>query len=213
MSLFQALYRWACERLYYELAWSYDLVSWLVSGGQWSHWRRLALGYVRGPSVLEIGFGTGALLHELAMEGYTVCGLELSPAMQAMARRRLQRVKVNVKRIQGLAQAMPFHDNSFATIVSTFPAPYILQAKTLAECRRVLQPGGALVIVGLWVDAPEAWMGRLLPVFYGRPDTAIIERMQAALAAAGLHAQVQERRVENAHVGVIIGWKTAIENR
>jgi ubiquinone/menaquinone biosynthesis C-methylase UbiE len=152
------------------------------------------------------------MLRELSATRYMVYGLELSSAMQAIAGRRLQGAMVNVKRIQGRAQAMPFRDNSMDTIISTFPAPYILEAKTLAECARVLQLGGALVIVGLWVDAPEGWMGRLLPVFYGRPGSAMIERMRAALAAAGLRAEVEERRVANAQIGVILGWKPVREN-
>lgn len=54
-------YYWLAERLYNELAWAYDPVSWLVSLGQWDVWRKGALDYLTGKRILEIGFGTGEL--------------------------------------------------------------------------------------------------------------------------------------------------------
>lgn len=87
----QRLYAWACERLYAELAWSYDWVSWWVSFGYWAQWRALALAYVQGPRLLELGFGTGELLPKLAVLTPLTVGLELSPAMHWQARHKLAR--------------------------------------------------------------------------------------------------------------------------
>ena len=55
-------YAWACERLYDEMAWSYDAVSWLVSAGRWSSWRAGAWAWVVDEPILELGVGTGVLL-------------------------------------------------------------------------------------------------------------------------------------------------------
>ena len=52
--LFQSLLGWVFDRLYNQLAWSYDLVSWLVSGGLWRQWHSLVLPYLVGPRVLEV---------------------------------------------------------------------------------------------------------------------------------------------------------------
>ena len=46
--LIRQLYAWACERLYHECAWSYDIVSRVVSAGAWPAWRRLVLEEIRG---------------------------------------------------------------------------------------------------------------------------------------------------------------------
>ena len=66
--------------LYHELAWTYDMVSWLVSFGAWRKWQQSALPYVRGPAVLELGHGPGHILVQLAGAGYTVVGLDRSHA-------------------------------------------------------------------------------------------------------------------------------------
>ena len=113
--------------------------------------------HIHGTRVLEIGFGTGELLGELAgLQSIHVTGLELSPQMQAVAVRRLADQGEGAPRVQAAAGTMPFGDRSFDTVVATFPAPYILEPATLAECARVLQGGGRLVVAGLWVRVRNA---------------------------------------------------------
>jgi SAM-dependent methyltransferase len=120
-------------------------------------------------------------------------GLELSPAMQAVAARRLALWAAAPPRVQAPAQQMPFAGGSFDSIVATFPAPYILEADTLAECARVLRPGGRLVVAGLWVRLGDARLRRLAPFFYTDPPAssiaAIAERVAASGFAVAWHAQ------------------------
>lgn len=170
--LINHLYRWACERLYAELAWSYDWVSWLVSLGQWQRWRALALAEMQGERILELGFGTGELLCAASATGRAIYGLELAPAMHGLTAQKLTQRGLATPRVQARAQAMPFADATFDTIVATFPAPYILETATLRECVRLLRPSPAgqnsasrLLIVGLWVRLRHPTLQRMMPLF------------------------------------------------
>lgn len=203
------LYAWACERLYAELAGHYNLISWLVSFGQWDCWRRLALAHLQGPRVLELGFGTGELLPHLAARTALTVGLDLSPAMHKEARRKLSTIGLGVPLVQAQAQSMPFADHSFDTIVATFPAPYILESSTVAECARVLAPAssagvGRLVIVGLWVTTTNPLWERFLPLFYGRPEPAALDRIAARLTLAGFVPALHECTAGLFKVGIIV---------
>lgn len=180
-SIYQLLYR----LLYNELAWAYDAVSWAVSLGRWDDWRRAALPYVRGNRVLEVGFGTGALLPVLQDEMRRVVGIEPSAAMQRITSARLRRQAITAPRVQGTAQRLPFADAAFDTIVSAFPAPYILDPCTHREFARCLRPGGRAVIVEV-VLAESGLLLKLLYrlVFPSTPDT--FQRLNEAAHTAGL---------------------------
>jgi len=221
MDWFTRFYAWACERLYYEFAWSYDWVSWFVSLGAWSGWRRVALDYVQEandatPRLLELGFGTGELLLDLAQREIQVYGLELSPAMHKITAAKLRKRGLKAPCVRALAQAMPFADESFDNIIATFPAPYILQAATLQECARLLrkpQPsaglwGGRLIIVGLWVAAENSNWRRYIPFFYGAPSEALLNMIQQRFTAAGLAVTITEQRTGSGRLGVVIGEVT-----
>jgi ubiquinone/menaquinone biosynthesis C-methylase UbiE len=155
-SAFGRLYLWAADRLYHEFAPLYDVVAWLVSGGRWAEWRRIALDYVRGPVVLELGFGTGVLLGELAECWPSVIGVDASREMQRVSRRNLAHHGLGARqpaRVRARTQRIPLHDACCDSLVSTFPAPYIVDPATLAEAARVLRPAGRMIVVGLVVHA------------------------------------------------------------
>ena len=146
-NLYRRAILWAFDRLYYELAWCYDLVAAAVSGGYWPHWIRGAVAFLRGGRVLELGCGTGHLQQALGRAGISHIGYDRSRPMLRQARRRLRRSGLPLRLLQGRAQALPFASGSFTDVVATFPAPYIVDPATLSEIRRVLAPGGQLVIV------------------------------------------------------------------
>lgn len=215
------LYIWACQRLYHELAWSYDWVSTLVSFGRWRHWRRLALlhrprsAVSSRQRVLELGFGTGELLRILAGEGVNVTGVDPSPVMQIVAARKLAWAGEKAGLVQAQAQALPFADGAFDTIFATFPTSYIADERTLCECARVLadgavgisDTGGRLIVVGLWVALRPRWLQRLLPVFYGEPATQFISAMVRRFAAAGLGATWVQHRDGIFELSVLVADK------
>ena len=70
--------------LYNEMAFTYDLVSWIVSLGQWRAWQRAALDHIDAPPgarILELAHGTGNLQMDLRAAGYHTVALDLSRAM------------------------------------------------------------------------------------------------------------------------------------
>lgn len=218
----QRLYLWACERLYAEFAWSYDIVSWLVSWGAWADWQATALncidGNAREQRILEIGFGTGNLLQKLAQCGYQVTGLELSTAMHRQTERKLANHNLSVSRVQASADLMPFAAGSFDTIIATFPSNYITQPATLRECCRLLRArsstrgGGRLVIVmGVSnVNTPWGYFLRWLAdndrsgKLPFRENSTLFQR----LAAAGFHARHQPVTDHRATVHLIVAERT-----
>jgi ubiquinone/menaquinone biosynthesis C-methylase UbiE len=139
--------RWFFRHLYTTFAWAYDLVAWLSSFGQWSAWRRTALGFVPpGATFLELGYGTGHLLVEAQRRSLRPVGVDASRQMAGIAARRLKRAGLEPTAVRGLAAALPFASRSLPLAISTFPSEYIFDPTALAEIRRVLARPGALVV-------------------------------------------------------------------
>lgn len=138
---------WFFERLYTQLAWAYDGIAWLASAGRWNRWVLSVRSYIEGPRVLELGHGPGRLLAALASDHHAALGVDLSPQMTRLTRRRLLRARLPLCHIRAKAQSLPFPTAHFDTVVSTFPTPYITDPETLQEIFRVLRPGGKLLIL------------------------------------------------------------------
>ncbi len=133
--------------LYNELAWTYDLVSWLASLGQWRNWQRAALPFIEGNDVLEVGHGPGHMLSELGLGGYKITGLDLSKSMGRIATKRLLEADITASLVRGQAQELPFADEVFDSILATFPTPFIVDPETIRQFNRVLRDSGQLVVV------------------------------------------------------------------
>ncbi len=100
--------------------------------------------------ILDVACGTGSALNQLAAahpdEKYW--GLDLSPYYLHHAGRRLAQVK-NLSLVNENAERMPLADASFDVVTSVFlfhELPERARKNVLAEMRRVLKPGGLLVI-------------------------------------------------------------------
>jgi len=196
-------------RLYNEFAWAYDRVSYLVSRGEWRWWQQAAFPRLQGPRILEIGFGTGGLLSEMRSQGYLCYGVELSPSMLRIAKRK----GVKAPLCQARAQDMPFQDGAFDSLVSTFPSSFILDPRVQREMVRVLAPGGRLVVVNegrLWGrDAWSRFLNWALEVTSG--DGSPVQLCEALLGT-GLELQQEEERSERSRIRVIVGIKEEEED-
>ncbi|MFQ5612823.1 MAG: class I SAM-dependent methyltransferase [Anaerolineae bacterium] len=140
MALPRFLLRQGFHLLYNQLAWTYDAVAWSVSFGQWGAWRRCAIPFLQPGPVLELAYGTGGLFVDLVRRGWQPAGIDLSPYMARLARRRLRRFDPRLPSplVRAQAQALPFPSGTFANAVATFPTEYIMDPASLAEVRRVL---------------------------------------------------------------------------
>ncbi|MCU0514211.1 MAG: methyltransferase domain-containing protein [Anaerolineae bacterium] len=144
------LVRLGFRLLYNEMAFTYDLVSVIVSLGAWRCWQRTALAHLPAPAagtVLELAHGTGNLQLDLHAAGYSSIGYDLSAAMGRITRGKMTRRGLLPRLARGRAQQLPFADGAFAAVVSTFPTDFIVAPETLREVQRVLQPGGVLIVV------------------------------------------------------------------
>jgi ubiquinone/menaquinone biosynthesis C-methylase UbiE len=133
--------------LYNEFAFTYDLVSWVVSIGQWREWQRQVIPHIVGDQILEVAHGTGNLQIDLAAQGFKPVAFDLSPDMGRIAKRKLAGRKLKPPFVRGLVQALPFTAKHFTTLIATFPTEFIVDPLAVSEFQRVLASGGRLIFV------------------------------------------------------------------
>lgn len=133
--------------LYNEFAWSYDLVSALVSFGHWQGWVANAVDYLEEGPLLELGFGPGHLQTELAARFDQVYGVDLSPQMNRLCANRMRSAGLIPKLTRANIQTLPFGTDIFEEAVATFPTEVLFREQTVKEIARILKPGGKLVLI------------------------------------------------------------------
>ena len=192
--------------LYNELAWTYDLVSWVVSRGQWREWQKSALPYLpQQGRVLEVGTGPGHLQAELAATGHQPVGLDLSRSMLRLARRRMGRGGFPAWLCRGHVGALPFARGAFEAIVATFPTNYIYDPASLMEFVRVLEPGGQLAVVEMAsisgrdpLSHSLEWLYRITGQRGPAPDLVDL------LTKAGMSARREAVRIDGSSVSLVL---------
>ncbi len=152
--------------LYGPFAWTYDVVAWVVSRGKWTAWGAAVLPSIPSGPVLELAHGPGHLLLRMARQGLRPVGIDLSPQMGALARRRLRRTGFPLRLVRAQAQRLPFPDGTFQAVVSTFPTEFILDPATAREAARVLALTGSVIIVPAAVPGGGDLLARALRLLY-----------------------------------------------
>ena len=115
-----------------------------------------------GAQVLDLACGTGNLSIPLARRGAQVTGVDIAPNLLEQARERAAAEGLGVVFEEGDAEQLPYPDGTFDAVVSMFGAMFAPQHElVVAECARVLKPGGLLAMANF---TPGSLAGRMFQV-------------------------------------------------
>ena len=221
--------------LYHPFAFAYDLVAATVSFGRWNDWVLEVVPFIEGRRILEIGNGPGHLQRVLLSRGLVAVGLDESPQMGQLAKRRIDGKFPSTGNVRsqslanylmhesgytqsritrGLAQCLPFLDATFDTVVATFPSEYIFNPSTLTEAHRVLTENGRFVILpgalitghGVW-DRFLAWLFRFTGQTPPNLSEIVHEKTREPFANAGFQVEVHELDGKSSIVFIVVAIK------
>jgi ubiquinone/menaquinone biosynthesis C-methylase UbiE len=138
---------------------------------------------LEGLDLLDVGCGFGALALLFAVHGARVTGVDPDDRRFPVGRTVAERFDLPVRFVRGRMEAIPLPDDAFDLAVVNNSLCYVVdlpaRVRALAEVRRVLRPGGRVV-----VRNPNRW--HPLDVFTGLPLVHMLPRGLAAPAAERL---------------------------
>jgi len=198
-----ALEKRQVERAYELLAPVYDFVfDWIFAPGRTAAIEQLAL--QRSDSILEVGIGTGLNL-PLYPATCRLTGIDLSQEMLDKAVERVQTLAMpNVILKVMDATSMSFGDNEFDKVVATYTISAVPDpVAVLREMRRVVKPGGILVILNHFRSERRVtgWIEDMLAPVCTRLG------WKSNLLLAPLLEQVGLVPESIAHVNMFDGWR------
>jgi ubiquinone/menaquinone biosynthesis methyltransferase len=149
------------RRLFSTIADRYDLITVLLSFGQDRRWKRrlVTLANVQpGAAALDLACGTGDIAFAVAARGANVVGLDLTPRMLELARRKRQAGSGATQFLAGDMMALPFRDGCVDIVTTGYGIRNVpILEPAIGEIRRVLRPGGLF-----------------LSLDFNRPDSAVV---------------------------------------
>lgn len=164
------------RRVFDDTAVDYDRLEKILGLGTGSWYRREALlraGLRPGLQVMDVGMGTGLVSREILRitgEPHRLVGVDPSPGMMRQAR-FAQQVECRL----GRAEDLPLPDGSVDFLVMGYALRHIADfSAAAAEFRRVLRPGGRLLV--LEITRPEGRLGRTLLKAYMRGVVPLLAR-------------------------------------
>lgn len=167
----------AVADVYNRIAPIYDMWAWLTESR--ARDRCLDLAAIRdGESVLEVAVGTGIAFEHIVKANPTGRneGVDLTEAMLARAERRIARLGVDNFRLAiGDAYALDSADDEFDLLINNYMFDLLPQQDfpaVLTEFKRVLRPGGRLILVNMtagerWYNGIWARVYRISPALLG----------------------------------------------
>jgi ubiquinone/menaquinone biosynthesis C-methylase UbiE len=166
-----------------------------------------AVGVQPGEKALDVACGTGNAAIRAAEAGAQVAGVDLTPELFDAARAEAAHAGVTVDWVQGDAEELPFEDEAFDVVLSTFGCMFAPRhAVAASEIARVLRPGGR---IGITAWTPEGGMGSFFrtvgaymppppsiaqpPALWGHED-----HVRELFAESGIQLEFRRETVEQA---------------
>ena len=150
----------------------YDPLNLLISAFQEPRWRKRAVAFAGlgpGGRAIDIASGTGKVaadLHRAAQPGGEVLGVDISPGMIGIARRRFAG-RGGLSYVVGDAMALPAEDDRFDAATIAFGMRNLPDYRQgFAEMARVVRPGG--MVVCLEIARPRNRLARIMRWWFDR---------------------------------------------
>jgi ubiquinone/menaquinone biosynthesis C-methylase UbiE len=175
---------------------SYDITVNIMTLGLIGRLRTLTVDHALlkpGENVLDVGCGTGGVSLPAKVrvgKNGRAAGLDPAPEMIAIARRKANRVGLEIDFRLGVIESLPFPDETFDAVTSSLMMhhlPHHLQVQGLAETRRVLKPGGRILIADMRRPTGSTIKRFLTALFFhhGRVAEFGVEDLPGILKEAG----------------------------
>ncbi len=141
--------------MFNSIAYRYDFMNRFLSVGIDVWWRKKAISQLKklGPKqILDVATGTGdvAIMTWRMLQPEKITGIDISAGMLELGRKKIEKLGLTgkIELQEGDSEALPFADNSFDAITVAFGVRNFQNLeKGLQEMRRVLRPGGKLVVL------------------------------------------------------------------
>ena len=111
--------------------------------------------------------------------------------------------------MRGVAQHLPYADESFSSIISTFPTEYIFDSETLSEIKRCLRSSGRLIVLPAAFPSNGflKWLYKVTGESPEALDESIKSKMKEPFAKAGFQTEVQILDVKSSRLLIVIANK------
>jgi ubiquinone/menaquinone biosynthesis C-methylase UbiE len=194
-----------------DVAQTYDSGRFDSLKGRLYRWREeraieFALGRLRRGTVLDAACGTGRITALLQRNGFRATGCDISPAMMAVARRRLASLGYDVPLVETSVECLPYPDQSFDAATCVGLLMHLdadVRVRALRELARVSR--GPLVVQYGCVDLFQRVSARLTGVPPGQVRCPVSEQeMRVDLARSGLRALSQSWVMSGLSSSVIV---------
>ena len=169
-----------------------------------------------GRAVLDVGCGAGVEVIRFARGGAHVAGVDAAPSAAALTRQNLtqQRLEAGVAVAEG--EALPFRDETFDFVYAHGVMQYAADdRKVVAECRRVLRPGGLAMFQAYNRISWLQMLSKVMRVPLEHEDAPVLRRYSIGELRALLHGFSSVEIVTErfpVHSRLHKGWKGALFN-